>query len=93
MKLPINYTLASIAERRIAREEYCKVQGGKCYYCKGDLNLSATKEVLSKKITHALFPVNFFKYPIHLHHDHNTGMTLGAVHNYCNAVLWEYHGE
>jgi hypothetical protein len=93
MKLPINYMLASIGERRLAREEYITVQGGKCYYCRGDLNLPATNEVLSKEITPKLFPVNFFKYPIHLHHDHNTGMTIGAVHCYCNAVLWEHHGE
>ncbi|AGI61771.1 hypothetical protein VCO139_0016 [Vibrio phage VCO139] len=40
-----------------------------------------------------LFPKNMFQYPIHLHHDHNTGMTIGAVHARCNAVLWEYYGE
>jgi len=40
-----------------------------------------------------LFPVGFFKNPHHLHHNHETGMTIGTVHAYCNAVLWEYHGE
>lgn len=40
-----------------------------------------------------LFPPNFFKHPVHLHHDHQTGMTIGAVHNHCNAVLWQYYGE
>ena len=40
-----------------------------------------------------LFPESFFKYPVHLHHSHDTGKTIGAVHAYCNAVLWEYYGQ
>ena len=39
-----------------------------------------------------IFPENFFDHSIHLHHDHDTGMTIGAVHAHCNAVLWEYEG-
>lgn len=33
---------------------------------------------------------NFLQHPIHLQHNHTTGMTEGAVHNYCNAVMWQY---
>jgi hypothetical protein len=33
------------------------------------------------------------KSPIHLQHDHDTGLTEGAVHAYCNAVLWQYEGR
>jgi hypothetical protein len=40
-----------------------------------------------------LFPELFLKYPVHLHHSHVTGLTIGAVHAYCNAVLWVYHDE
>jgi hypothetical protein len=50
-------------------------------------------DVLTMPINEKIFPPNFFKYPVHLHHDHNTGMTIGAVHAYCNAVLFQYHGE
>ena len=32
-------------------------------------------------------------HPIHLQHSHNTGVTEGAVHNYCNAVMWQYDGR
>ena len=39
------------------------------------------------------FPQNFLQYPIHLQHNHDTGMTEGAVHNYCNAVMWQYEGR
>jgi hypothetical protein len=48
---------------------------------------------MTKKINRKLFPDTMFEYPVHLHHDHNTGMTIGAVHAYCNAVLWQYHGK
>jgi hypothetical protein len=44
-------------------------------------------------IDRELFPPGFFNYPVHLHHSHNSGLTIGAVHSYCNAVLWHYHGE
>ena len=46
--------------------------------------------ITNKYIDWDLFPENFLKAPIHLQHNHNTGMTEGAVHNYCNAVMWQY---
>ena len=93
MKLPVNYETLSPSENRIAREIYIEEQKGLCYHCKEPLNGLPKKEVREKAIHKHLYPENFFKYPVHLHHNHNTGMTLGVVHNYCNAVLWEYHGE
>jgi len=39
------------------------------------------------------FPKGMFNYPIHLHHCRKTDLSIGAVHAYCNAVLWEYHNE
>jgi len=36
------------------------------------------------------YPSGFFDHPIHLHHDHDTGMTVGAIHAYCNAVSFDY---
>ena len=40
-----------------------------------------------------LFPENFFTHPAHLHHCHKTGLTLGAVHPRCNAILWQHYGK
>ena len=40
-----------------------------------------------------LFPPNFLKYKVHLQHNHSTGMTEGAVHALCNAVMWQYEGR
>lgn len=90
MKLPINYDNANWYKKKGAREEYVRIQKGLCYYCKNPLNI---KQAHNRKLYMKAFPPNFFKYPVHLHHDHNTGLTIGAVHNYCNAVLWQYHGE
>jgi hypothetical protein len=32
-------------------------------------------------------------HPVHLQHSHVTGLTEGAVHAFCNAVLWQYEGR
>lgn len=80
-------------ERRVVRLEYVKTQDGKCYFCKSDIHAEPPADIRSKKINWSLFPSNFLKNPIHLHHSHKTGLTLGAVHARCNAVLWQYHGE
>lgn len=93
MKLPVNYNETHYTERRLVREEYVRLQEGRCCHCGELLNGNPSVEITSKKVTKGLFPPNFFKWPVHLHHSHDTGMTIGAVHNYCNAVLWEYHGE
>lgn len=93
MKLPINYVKANRWIRKEAREQYVKDQDGKCYHCKYLLNIKAPSIITNIPLTIHLFPKDFFNWPIHLHHNHNTGMTIGAVHNYCNAILWEYHQE
>ena len=93
IKLPVNYEELKCKERRMVREEYIKLQKGKCYHCGASLDKNPCSSVRSMKIDKSLFPSNFFKFPVHLHHNHNTGMTIGAVHCYCNAVLWQYHGE
>ena len=93
IKLPADYIKLEWHERRAIREQYIKKQKGLCIYCNGELNKEAPKKILNKKINWSLFPDNFLKYPIHLHHNHNTNMTEGAVHNYCNAVMWQYEGK
>ncbi len=90
MKLPVNYDELNYTERRLVREEYIRRQDGNCHYCGNQLSGNPATRVANIDVDRRLFPVNFFKYPIHLHHNHGTGMTIGAVHNYCNAVLWQY---
>ena len=91
--LPINYNKAHWTVRKQAREQYCMEQMWKCCHCGGDLHFNPPKEIMDKPINLKLFPKSMFDYPIHLHHDHKTGMTIGAVHARCNAVLWQYYGE
>ncbi len=93
MKLPANYDGLNYTEKRLVREEYIKRQDGNCHYCGNPLFGNPATRVANIDVDRSLFPVNFFKYPIHLHHNHDTGMTIGAVHHYCNAVLWQYYGE
>ena len=93
MKLPIKYSEVNLIERREAREEYIRRQKGKCHYCDAFLHDQASKEVIDADINEVLFPDNFFNHPIHLHHDHDTDLTIGVVHARCNAYLWQYLGE
>jgi len=93
MELPIDYTKIDPQARRLVREAYVEEQGGACMFCDASLTGKPPKDVLDKKINWRRFPKNFMKYPVHLQHCHKTGMTEGAVHAYCNAVLWQYHGR
>ncbi len=93
MKLPVDYNSLEWQERRTVREAYIEEQEGACYHCKNPLAGEPTEKVKAMPVTPGLFPENFFKWPVHLHHSHDTGQTIGAVHNHCNAVLWEHHGE
>jgi len=93
MKLPVDYTKLHWIERIQVRERYIVEQKGLCYYCGTSLNLNPPSGITDKDIDWDLFPENFLKYPIHLQHDHSTGMTEGAVHAYCNAVMWQYEGK
>jgi hypothetical protein len=91
--LPVNYTIIDQNTRRMVRLQYIEEQKGLCWYCKKELEKNPSSKIMSSWINKRLFPVNFFKYPVHLHHDHETGMTIGAVHSKCNAYLWQYLGE
>ena len=91
--LPADYTTLAPTQRTIIRNRYVAMQMGRCWHCGVRLSESPSEQVMSLPINERLFPSGFFKYPVHLHHDHATGLTIGAVHNTCNAVLWQYHGQ
>ena len=93
MNLPVNYDELSQSERKIVRELYIKKQKGKCHYCSCDLSGEPPLHIKNKKVFWDLFPPNFLKYKVHLQHNHSTGMTEGAVHALCNAVMWQYEGR
>jgi len=93
MILPKDYTKLSTQERRILREQYVEQQDGNCLYCGCELSSAPPKSITGKEIDWSLFPENFLRYPVHLQHDHVTGITEGAVHAYCNAVMWQYEGK
>lgn len=90
---PVNYTELTAKQRKEVRLAYIDHQEGKCYHCKGSLSEKPPSEVFKRRVNILLFPNGFFTHPVHLHHNHETGMTIGAVHCYCNAVLWQFFGE
>lgn len=93
MYLPVKYNKLKPHEKRLVREEYTRIQNGNCAHCGAPLIGPPTEEIANKWIYRKLFPDGFFNHPVHLHHNHDTGLTIGAVHNICNAVLWQYYGE
>jgi len=93
MQLPCLYRPMTTAQRRAVRLEYVVRQNNQCLHCKELLHALPSSEVQSASIDESLFPSHFFLYPVHLHHCHKTGLTIGAVHSRCNAHLWQYHGE
>ena len=93
--LPVEYDSLDWrkGEKRAVRQQYIQEQQNMCFYCKERLDQPAPERIRDKKIDWSLFPDNFLKSPVHLQHDHDTGLTEGAVHNYCNAVMWQYEGR
>lgn len=91
MELPVNYNHLHTRARQMVRQQYIDDQHGICIHCSNPLDGIPPATVTGKKIKWSLFPRYFMKHPIHLQHNHKTGMTEGAIHAYCNAVLWQYH--
>lgn len=91
--LPVNYDKLEKHQRRAVRLQYIEEQQNLCQYCEMPLNEAPDMHVSAADILWDLFPKGFRDSPIHLHHNHNTGMTIGAVHMRCNAYLWIYKGE
>ena len=91
--LPVDYNKLPWQEKRAVREQYIEHQKGRCLWCFYFLNKPPPKFIAEKKIDWKRFPEGFLKHPVHLHHNHDTGMTEGAVHAYCNAVMWQYLGR
>jgi len=91
--VPKNYNALNYRERREMREAYIKAQKGMCMYCGEPLSSPPPQRIANKPINWDAFPANFLMHPVHLQHNHATGMTEGAVHAYCNAVMWQYEGR
>ena len=90
---PQEYHRLTWREACALRNQYVVEQKGLCMYCHEPLNAPPPKRITDMGIDWSLFPPNFLKYPVHLQHSHTTGMTEGAVHSYCNAVMWQYEGR
>ena len=93
IKLPVVYNSLNWKQRKVVREKYCRLQNNKCLHCGASLEDVPVGKAARAKINKSLFPSNFFDYPVHLHHCHKTGLTIGAVHNVCNAYFWQYEGK
>lgn len=87
---PHQYSKLTPQQRKQVRELYLKEQNYKCLFCNNPLFEQPPEEITSKPLDLTLFPPNFLKHPIHLQHNHDTDMTEGEVHAYCNGYMWQY---
>ncbi len=92
-KLPAVYEAHSREVRALIREEYARLQGGTCPFCLQPLASDPPPVIQRLPLSKMLWPPEFFRWPVHLHHDHKTGLTIGAFHARCNAVLACYFHE
>lgn len=95
-RVPAHYSKLGVARRAAVRERYAELQDGLCYHCQAPLDGEPSADIRLFRIDWRRFPggeEGFLRYPVHLHHDHDTDLTIGAVHALCNAVLFQYHGE
>lgn len=90
---PAKYDSLTPSDRRLLREAYIVEQGGLCYWCGAPLDGPPLDEIANASINLRLFPKGFLNHPVHLQHDHVSGLTEGAVHARCNAYMWQYHGR
>lgn len=93
LTLPVNYNDLTSYDRREIRKLYENLQNGNCCHCHEPLDGEPPSAITNLHINWDLFPKHFMNNPVHLHHNHNTGLTIGSAHAYCNAVLWQYYGE
>lgn len=91
--LPCDYTKLDWLQKKAVRLEYIRIQKGFCMHCNSRLDEEPPEYIRIIQIDWDLFPKGFLNYPIHLQHCHKTNLTEGAVHAYCNAVLWQHYGR
>ncbi len=91
--LPILYRSVSPAQRREVRDQYVAEQGGDCPFCYCALSGPPEPVTQTLHLDPERLPPGFFRHPVHLHHDHETGLTISAVHARCNAILFQYFGQ
>jgi hypothetical protein len=98
--LPANYDQLNPEVRARVRDEYSRRQRGLCPLCLQPLAADPSPlvqrlpvEISQHSRTRIKWPEAFFRHPVHLHHDHKTGLTIGAYHARCNAVLKAYFDE
>lgn len=89
--LPADYTKLSTYQRKMVREQYMMLQRHECWFCGSTLYEPSPQGLRDLPIDWDLFPDGFLDYPVHLQYNHNTGLTEGAVHSFCNAFMWHYY--
>jgi hypothetical protein len=93
---PQKYDDLNSEEKRKLREQYIEWFNGRCLYCEEMLEDEPHKFVRQSADDIEWDDLHggkegFLSNPVHLHHDHETGLTLAPLHALCNAHSWHFN--
>lgn len=103
LPMPYDELRRNWRKKRFVRDAYRAFQDDACCICGGLLapygdapkktreNLEILEAVIGKG--EAINLSKLQRWPTHLHHNHETGLTVGAAHGACNIWLWISEGK
>jgi len=86
LELPIKYSSLSGERLSAVKEAYTCLQRERCWLCGNNL-WDLPKYIVENPKLMGLCGNQLAEHsPLHLHHDHDTGLTLGVTHAECNII-------
>lgn len=86
LQLPTKYSSLSGQRRAAVKEAYICLQRERCWLCGDSLYALPTFIVDNPNVVQLCYNQLAEQFPLQLHHDHDTDMTLGVTHAECNAI-------
>ena len=87
LELPTKYSSLSGERLSAVKEAYICLQRERCWLCGNNLYELSKYLVDNPKLMPLCGNELAERYPLHLHHDHDTGLTLGVTHAECNIII------
>ena len=87
LELPTKYSSLSGERLSAVKEAYICLQRERCWLCGNNLWGLPKYIVENPKLMALCFNKLAEQMPYHLHHDHDTGLTLGVTHAECNIII------
>lgn len=86
LELPTKYSSLSGERLAVVKEAYICLQRERCWLCGGNLYELPNHVVDNPNLIGLCSSQLAEQHPLHLHHNHDTGLTLGVAHAECNII-------